>query len=42
MLFGQAGDGIRESVASRGLGEVYKRRGLGLGLGLIVELRHMR
>ena len=32
MFFFQAEDGIRDLVRSRGLGDVYKRQGQGVGL----------
>ena len=39
IFFLQAEDGIRDLVRSRGLGDVYKRQGLVLVLGLALRVR---
>ncbi len=41
-FFFQAEDGIRSSVASRGLGDVYKRQGLRILLRRLMDLRIRR
>ena len=38
VFFFQAEDGIRDLVRSRGLGDVYKRQGLDLGVGQFLDL----
>ncbi len=35
-IFFQAEDGIRDSVASRGLGDVYKKQGLALCVATVL------
>ena len=39
-FFFQAEDGIRDLVRSRGLGDVYKRQGLGQPVGTLPARRH--
>ena len=36
LFFFQAEDGIRDLVRSRGLGDVYKRQGIGCALGFLL------